>query len=90
MNIAPLVALICLFPLSAVASEPSLATGSDLDAVSISDTAMRNTVILGRSPQKVARLSAEGRLGQELGLEPSGTFTFDGPELNHDAEELEL
>ena len=84
-----LVALACLIPLSALAAESSLSTTSELNGFADSET-MTTMVTLGRSPQKVARLSAEGRLGQELGLEPSEVFAFDEPNLHHDQQDLEL
>ena len=90
MKIILFVALACLFPLSALAAEPSLATTSHLYDLDDPGATTITTVTLGRSPVKVARLSAEGKLGQELGLEPSEVFAFDEPNLHHDQQDLEL
>ena len=84
-----LLALVCLFPLSALAAESPLPTLYDLNGSTISPAAT-TSVTLGRSPQKLAQLSAEGRLGQELGLEPSELFAVDEVTPQHDAQELEL
>ena len=90
MRFALLVTLTCLFPLSALAAEPALSTTSDLHDDTLLNAAPKRLVILGNSPQKIARLSAEGRLGQELGLEASEIFSLDEPNLHHDGQDLEL
>jgi membrane-bound lytic murein transglycosylase D len=90
MKIVQFVALICLFPLSALSAEPALSTASELNEFAVPGTSTKTTVTLGSSTQKVARLTAEGRLGQDLGLEPSEVFSFDEPNLHHDQQDLEL
>ena len=90
MKLVLIVAFSCLFPLSALAAEPALSTASDLNDLAFTGASTKTTVTLGRSSQKVARLSAEGRLGQDLGLEPSELFAFDEPNLHHDEQDLEL
>jgi len=88
MKRALLLACACLFPMSALAVEPALPTFYDTTDSTISP--VTTTVTLGRSPQKLAQLSAESRLGQDLGLEPSELFAFDEPDPLHDAQDLEL
>lgn len=85
-----LLAFVCLIPLPALAAEPALSTFSDPNDFIVPPGAPKATVTLGRSPQKVAQLSPESRLGQDLGLEPSEQFTIDDPNLHHDAQDLEL
>jgi len=90
MRIALLVALTCLFHLPALAADPALSAASDLASPSVPSAPSKPPTVLGRSPQKLARLSAEARLGQDLGLEPSEVFAFDEPNLHHDEQDLEL
>jgi membrane-bound lytic murein transglycosylase D len=87
MKHALLLALVCLSPLPALAMDTVLPTVYDLNGSTISPVAT-TTVTLGRSPQKLTQLSAEGRLGQEL--EPSDLFALDEPNLRHDAQDIEL
>ena len=80
----------CLLPWSATGSELTLPVGAGVaDPIIGSGFTARNTVTLG-APQRVARLSAEGRLGQDLGLEPSEVFSFDEPDQRHQEQDLEL
>ncbi len=88
MKHALLMALVCLSPLSAVAMENTASTAYEVIETPIATIA--SNVTLGRSPQKTSQHSAEGRLNQELGLEPSELFAFDDSTMQQEPQELEL
>ncbi len=83
-----LLALIGLYPLSAIAAETTPTTPYDLTESVF--PAAATMVTLGYPGKKPVPRSAESRLGQELELPPSELFAFDEPTLQREAQELEL